>query len=78
MIHQAEDAGDILVFLTGEEEIEDACRKIKAEADDLAATNPDLCGPLRSFHSTRRFLPHSNSVSSTQHGSAYTQRTTRT
>ncbi len=47
MIHQAEDAGDILVFLTGEEEIEDACRKIKAEADDLAATNPDLCGPLK-------------------------------
>ncbi|KAI3487489.1 hypothetical protein L1887_48593 [Cichorium endivia] len=29
------------------EEIEDACRKIKAEADDLAATNPDLCGPLK-------------------------------
>ncbi|SNX82482.1 probable PRP43 - involved in spliceosome disassembly [Melanopsichium pennsylvanicum] len=47
MIHQAEDAGDILVFLTGEEEIEDACRKIKAEADDLAATNSDLCGPLK-------------------------------
>ncbi|SAM76911.1 probable PRP43-involved in spliceosome disassembly [Ustilago bromivora] len=47
MIHQAEDAGDILVFLTGEEEIEEACRKIKAEADDLAATNPDLCGPLK-------------------------------
>lgn len=47
MIHQAEDAGDILVFLTGEEEIEDACRKIKAEADDLATTNPDLCGPLK-------------------------------
>lgn len=47
MIHQAEDAGDILVFLTGEEEIEDACRKIKAEADDLAGSNPDLCGPLK-------------------------------
>ncbi|KDN43693.1 putative PRP43-involved in spliceosome disassembly [Tilletiaria anomala UBC 951] len=47
MIHQAEDPGDILVFLTGEEEIEDACRKIKAEADDLASKSPDLCGPLK-------------------------------
>ncbi|KAG8792029.1 DEAH-box ATP-dependent RNA helicase prp43 [Ceratobasidium sp. 428] len=28
MIHRAEDKGDILVSLTGEEEIEDACRKI--------------------------------------------------
>ncbi|KZT60515.1 P-loop containing nucleoside triphosphate hydrolase protein [Calocera cornea HHB12733] len=43
MIHQAEDPGDILVFLTGEEEIEDACRKIKLEADDL---DPSTVGPL--------------------------------
>jgi len=35
MIHRAEEPGDILLFLTGEEEIEDACRKIKLEADDL-------------------------------------------
>jgi pre-mRNA-splicing factor ATP-dependent RNA helicase DHX15/PRP43 len=47
MIHQAEDEGDILVFLTGEEEIEDACRKIRAEADDLATKDPDMCGPLK-------------------------------
>ena len=47
MVHQAEDPGDILIFLTGEEEIEDACRKIKAEADDLANKSPDLCGPLK-------------------------------
>jgi pre-mRNA-splicing factor ATP-dependent RNA helicase DHX15/PRP43 len=46
MIHRAEDPGDILVFLTGEEEIEDACRKIKAEADDLIAKDPDAVGPL--------------------------------
>jgi pre-mRNA-splicing factor ATP-dependent RNA helicase DHX15/PRP43 len=38
MIHQAEDEGDILVFLTGEEEIEDACRKIKIEAEGLSSS----------------------------------------
>ncbi|KAH9013622.1 P-loop containing nucleoside triphosphate hydrolase protein [Lactarius deliciosus] len=46
MIHRAEDPGDILLFLTGEEEIEDACRKIKIEADDLIAQDPDTVGPL--------------------------------
>jgi len=46
MIHRAEDPGDILVFLTGEEEIEDACRKIKLEADDLANQDLDHVGPL--------------------------------
>jgi pre-mRNA-splicing factor ATP-dependent RNA helicase DHX15/PRP43 len=44
-IHQAEDPGDILVFLTGEEEIEDACRKIKIEADELSHQDPSV-GPL--------------------------------
>ncbi|KDQ09166.1 hypothetical protein BOTBODRAFT_37249 [Botryobasidium botryosum FD-172 SS1] len=46
MIHQAEDEGDILVFLTGEEEIEDACKRIKKEADDLIDNMPDSVGPL--------------------------------
>ncbi|KAF8465792.1 P-loop containing nucleoside triphosphate hydrolase protein [Russula ochroleuca] len=46
MIHRAEEPGDILLFLTGEEEIEDACRKIKGEADDLLANDPDTVGPL--------------------------------
>jgi pre-mRNA-splicing factor ATP-dependent RNA helicase DHX15/PRP43 len=46
MIHRAEDPGDILLFLTGEEEIEDACRKIKIEADDLVANDPETVGPL--------------------------------
>jgi pre-mRNA-splicing factor ATP-dependent RNA helicase DHX15/PRP43 len=45
MIHQAEPEGDILVFLTGEEEIEDACRKISLEADNL----PHSIGPLRAI-----------------------------
>ncbi|KAK0564775.1 DEAH-box ATP-dependent RNA helicase prp43 [Tilletia horrida] len=46
MVHQAEDEGDILLFLTGEEEIEDACRQIRAEAEQLAHESPDLAGPL--------------------------------
>ncbi|KAI0288751.1 P-loop containing nucleoside triphosphate hydrolase protein [Russula brevipes] len=46
MIHRAEDQGDILLFLTGEEEIEDACRKIKIEADDLLAQDQQSVGPL--------------------------------
>lgn len=36
-IHLCEAPGDILVFLTGEQEIEDACRKIKAEVDQMGA-----------------------------------------
>lgn len=43
-IHQAEDAGDVLLFLTGEEEIEDACRKIRAEGEDLASRG--MAGPI--------------------------------
>jgi len=46
MIHRSEDPGDILLFLTGQEEIEDTCRKIKIEADDLLANYPDTIGPL--------------------------------
>ncbi|KAF9476307.1 P-loop containing nucleoside triphosphate hydrolase protein [Pholiota conissans] len=46
MIHRAEDQGDILLFLTGEQEIEDACRKIKLEADDLINQDPSSVGPL--------------------------------
>ncbi|KAI0259164.1 P-loop containing nucleoside triphosphate hydrolase protein [Gloeopeniophorella convolvens] len=46
MIHRAEEPGDILLFLTGEEEIEDACRKIKIEAEDLVTQDPDSVGPL--------------------------------
>jgi pre-mRNA-splicing factor ATP-dependent RNA helicase DHX15/PRP43 len=48
MIHQAEDPGDVLVFLTGEEEIEDACRKISAEAEQLAQSS-SLVGPLKAI-----------------------------
>lgn len=34
-IHASEPEGDILLFLTGEEEIEDAARKISLEADEM-------------------------------------------
>jgi len=44
-IHVTEKEGDILLFLTGEEEIEDACRKITLEADELIRETE--CGPLR-------------------------------
>ncbi|XP_058083127.1 probable pre-mRNA-splicing factor ATP-dependent RNA helicase DEAH2 isoform X4 [Magnolia sinica] len=42
-IHMCEPAGDILVFLTGEEEIEDACRKITKEINNLG----DQVGPVK-------------------------------
>ncbi|EPS93502.1 hypothetical protein FOMPIDRAFT_144381 [Fomitopsis schrenkii] len=46
MIHRTEDPGDILLFLTGEEEIEDVCKQIKLKADDLLNQDPDSVGPL--------------------------------
>ena len=41
-VHLCESEGDILVFLTGEQEIEDACRKTKAEIDSLGDQVPDV------------------------------------
>ncbi|ORY13549.1 P-loop containing nucleoside triphosphate hydrolase protein, partial [Clohesyomyces aquaticus] len=43
-IHTSEPEGDILLFLTGEEEIEDACRKIRMETDE--AINDNMAGPI--------------------------------
>ena len=42
-IHEYEGPGDVLVFLTGEEEIEDVCRKIRTETERL---DPNLHGPV--------------------------------
>jgi len=42
-IHICEPPGDILVFLTGEEEIEDACKKISREVQNLG----DQVGPVK-------------------------------
>lgn len=44
-IHLTEAAGDILLFLTGEEEIEQACREIKAEINNEMRRVE--CGPIR-------------------------------
>jgi pre-mRNA-splicing factor ATP-dependent RNA helicase DHX15/PRP43 len=45
MVHQCEEPGDILLFLTGEEQIEEVCRKIKIEVDSLLQESSDI-GPL--------------------------------
>ncbi|CAI5493356.1 unnamed protein product [Closterium sp. Naga37s-1] len=42
-IHMCEPPGDILVFLTGEEEIEDACKKIAREVQNMG----DQVGPVK-------------------------------
>lgn len=34
-IHSYEEAGDILVFLTGEEEIDEACKRITKDIEKL-------------------------------------------
>ncbi|PSC68964.1 putative pre-mRNA-splicing factor ATP-dependent RNA helicase [Micractinium conductrix] len=44
-IHSAEPPGDILVFLTGEEEIEDACRKIVKEVNNMG----EAVGPIKVY-----------------------------
>ncbi|EME78948.1 uncharacterized protein MYCFIDRAFT_60422 [Pseudocercospora fijiensis CIRAD86] len=46
-IHATEPEGDILLFLTGEEEIEDACRKISMEGDEMIREAG--AGPLKVY-----------------------------
>ena len=46
-IHATEPEGDILLFLTGEEEIEDASRKITLEADEMIREAD--AGPLKTY-----------------------------
>lgn len=46
-IHATESEGDILLFLTGEEEIEDACRKINLEVDEM--TREADAGPMKVY-----------------------------
>lgn len=47
-IHLTSPPGDVLVFLTGEEEIEDACRRLNAEVEDMLASRTQ-CGPLKVY-----------------------------
>lgn len=46
-IHSSEPEGDILLFLTGEEEIEDTCRKINLEVDEMIEESD--VGPLKVY-----------------------------
>lgn len=46
-IHATEPEGDILLFLTGEEEIEDAARKIKLEVDEMIRETD--AGPMKVY-----------------------------
>lgn len=55
-IHATEDEGDVLLFLTGEEEIEDACRKILLEGDELIREQG--CGPLVVYPLYGSLPPH--------------------
>lgn len=55
-IHATEDDGDILLFLTGEEEIEDACRRIALEGDELV--REQNCGPLKVYPLYGSLPPH--------------------
>ena len=58
-IHLCEPPGDILVFLTGEEEIEDACRKIGKETMNMG----EQVGLQASFILLLPFYPSQIAVS---------------
>ncbi|OTA96327.1 hypothetical protein M434DRAFT_392985 [Hypoxylon sp. CO27-5] len=55
-IHASEDEGDILLFLTGEEEIEDTCRKISLEVDELVRETD--AGPMAVYPLYGTLPPH--------------------
>ena len=46
MIHQVEDPGGILLFPSGEQQVEDVCQEIKQKVDDLVYQDPDLVCPV--------------------------------
>jgi len=55
-IHATEDEGDILLFLTGEDEIEDAVAKLSLEADKLV--REENCGPMKVYPLYGSLPPH--------------------
>lgn len=55
-IHATEAEGDILLFLTGEEEIEDASRKISLEADEMVREAD--AGPIKVYPLYGSLPPH--------------------
>jgi pre-mRNA-splicing factor ATP-dependent RNA helicase DHX15/PRP43 len=50
-IHICEGPGDILLFLTGEEEIEDACKKVAKEINQAGDSVRPVFVPCISFTS---------------------------
>ena len=56
-IHATEGDGDILLFLTGEEEIEDACRKINLEVDEMVRELNDA-PPMKVYPLYGTLPPH--------------------
>ncbi|KAI0136980.1 P-loop containing nucleoside triphosphate hydrolase protein [Xylariales sp. AK1849] len=55
-IHAVEGEGDILLFLTGEEEIEDTCRKLSLEVDEMIREAE--CGPMAVYPLYGTLPPH--------------------
>ncbi|KAJ4307073.1 DEAH-box ATP-dependent RNA helicase prp43 [Collariella sp. IMI 366227] len=55
-IHASEPEGDVLLFLTGEEEIEDACRRISLEVDDMIRESD--AGPMSVYPLYGTLPPH--------------------
>lgn len=55
-IHACEPEGDILLFLTGEEEIEDACRRISLEVDEMIRESD--AGPMSVYPLYGTLPPH--------------------
>ena len=55
-IHAGEGEGDILLFLTGEEEIEDACRRIGLEVDEMIRESD--AGPMTVYPLYGTLPPH--------------------
>lgn len=55
-IHASEGEGDVLLFLTGEEEIEDSCRKIQLESDEMVREAD--AGPLKVYALYGSLPPH--------------------
>ncbi|CAK7203719.1 DEAH-box ATP-dependent RNA helicase prp43 [Sporothrix eucalyptigena] len=55
-IHATEPEGDILLFLTGEDEIEDACRRINLETDEMIRESD--AGPMTVYPLYGSLPPH--------------------
>ncbi|CAK7244187.1 MAG: DEAH-box ATP-dependent RNA helicase prp43 [Sporothrix thermara] len=55
-IHATEPEGDILLFLTGEDEIEDACRRINLETDEMIRESD--AGPMTVYPLYGTLPPH--------------------